>query len=64
MAIATGFSCKAKAGKGSAIVLCRRDDEGNLISIRASKVGENGIEPDVFYTLNDSDEFVAVGEAP
>jgi len=58
VAIAIGHDGKAKAGEGSAIVLCRRDDEGSLLSIRCSKVGENGIKPDTFYTLNEQDEFV------
>jgi len=50
---------KAKAGKDGAIVLCNHDDNGNIRHIRASKVGENGILPDVFYTLNDDGEFIA-----
>jgi hypothetical protein len=28
------------------------------VHIRASKVGENGIKPDVWYSLNESNEFV------
>ena len=56
-----GLSGEACAGKDGAIVLCNHDDEGNIRFIRASKVGENGIKPDVFYTLNDNGEFV---EAP
>ena len=42
---------RAKASKDAAIVLCEHDDEGKLLHIRASRVGDNGIEPDVFYTL-------------
>jgi hypothetical protein len=48
---------RAKAGEGGAIVLCEHDDDGNLLHIRASKVGENVIEPDCFYTLTNG-EFV------
>ena len=48
---------KAKAGEGGAIVLCEHDDDGNLIHIRASKVGQHGILPDTFYTLSGG-EFV------
>jgi putative uncharacterized protein (fragment) len=33
---------------------------GDLTHIKASKVGENGIKPDVFYTLNENGEFVEV----
>jgi hypothetical protein len=42
---------RAKASEGAAIVLCEHDDKGNLLHIRASRVGDNGIEPDVFYML-------------
>jgi hypothetical protein len=42
---------RAKASKDAAIVLCEHDDDGKLLHIRASKVGDNGIEPDVYYTL-------------
>ena len=54
VAIATGHSGRAKACAGSAIVLCHRDDEYKLIHVFASKVGENGIEPDVFYVLDEN----------
>jgi hypothetical protein len=62
VAIATGYKAKAKAGEGGAVVLCNRDDEGVIRHIRASKVGENGIKPYVFYVLNDSGEFQGVTE--
>jgi len=51
VAIAAGHSGRAKACAGSAIVLCFRDDEYRLVHVFAAKVGENGIEPDVFYRL-------------
>ncbi len=51
VAIATGHSGRAKACAGSAIMLCFRDDEYRLVHVFASKVGDNGIEPDVFYQL-------------
>ena len=57
---ALGYNSKAKAGIGGAIVLCHRNDDGELIHIRCSKVGENGINPDVWYSLNDEGEFVEV----
>ena len=41
-------------------MLVHRNDEGVLLHIRASKVGENGINPDVWYSLNESGEFVEV----
>lgn len=49
---------KSKASKNGAIVVCAHDDDGNLVHIRASKIGDNGIKPDVFYTLNKDGEFV------
>jgi hypothetical protein len=59
VAIATGYQSKARAPVGSAIVLAERDDNGVILHIRASKVGENEIKPDVFYTLTNG-EFVEV----
>ena len=58
--IAADFSgCgKAKSSETGAIVCVSRDDDGNILHIRASKVGENGIKPDVFYTLDAAGEFV------
>ena len=53
-----GVFGKAKASKDGAIVLCSHDDDGNLLHIKASRVGDNGIEPDVFYTLSKDGEFI------
>ncbi len=58
VAASLGIEGRARASAGSAIVLCHRDDEGRLIHIRASKVGENGVEPDTWYQLNAEGEFV------
>ena len=60
---ALGIEGKAKAGIGGAIVLCYRNNNGGLIHIRASKVGENGIKPDVFYELDENGYFVEVSDA-
>jgi hypothetical protein len=57
VALNTGRLGRARASKDAAIVLCEHDDNGNLLHIRASKVGENGIEADTFYTLQNG-EFV------
>jgi len=57
VAMSIGRYGRAKASKDAAIVLCEHDDDGKLLHIRASKVGDNGIEPDVFYTLQGG-EFV------
>jgi len=57
---ALGIEGKAKAGFGGAIVLCHRNNSGELIHIRASKVGENGVKADTWYSLDASGEFVEV----
>ena len=57
---ALGIQGNAKAGIGSAIVICHRNDSGELIHIRASKVGENGIKADTWYALDADGEFVEV----
>ena len=57
VAIATGYESKAKACAGSAIVLVNRDDNGNIRHIRASKVGYNGVKPDLFYMLDANGNF-------
>ena len=60
VAAAFGIEGKARASENGAIVLCYRDEDGELIHIRASKVGENGIEAGVWYQLNEDGEFVEV----
>ena len=55
-----GIQGKAMAGENGAIVLCNHDDVGNIRHIRASKVGDNGIEPNVWYLLNDDGEFIEI----
>ena len=60
VAIATGEKGKVRAPAGSAIVLVERDEnDGSILHIRASKIGDNGIKPDVWYLLKDG-EFVEV----
>jgi hypothetical protein len=58
VAIATGIEGRARDPAGSAIVLCYRNDDGEMIHIRASKAGENGIAPDTWYSLNSDGDFV------
>ncbi|HCF0987907.1 hypothetical protein LJG08_27210 [Pseudomonas aeruginosa] len=62
VAASLGIEGRARASAGSAIVLCHRDDEGSLIHIRASKVGENGVKPDTWYQLSAEGEFVEFDE--
>lgn len=58
VAASLGIEGKARASEGGAIVLCYRDEDGVLIHIRASKVGENGVKADTYYQLNEDGEFV------
>ncbi|HRH15500.1 MAG TPA: hypothetical protein PK225_14280, partial [Azonexus sp.] len=58
VAAATGLNGSAKGASGCAIVLVRRDVDGTIIHIRASKVGENGVKPGVWYSLDENGEFV------
>ncbi|EBQ1047027.1 hypothetical protein AYL70_23660 [Salmonella enterica] len=58
VAASLGIEGKARASEGGAIVLCYRDEDGELIHIRASKVGENGIMPNTWYQLDKDGEFV------
>lgn len=62
IAASLGIEGRARASAGGAIVLCHRDDEGRLIHVRASKVGENGVEPNTWYQLNADGEFVEYAE--
>ena len=61
IAVALGWQSKAKAGIDGAIVCVYRNDVGDLIHIKASKVGENNIKADTWYMLDSDGEFVEVG---
>ena len=61
VAASLGIQGRARAAAGGAIVLCYRDEnDGRLIHIRASKVGDNGIKPDTWYALDAAGKFVEV----
>ena len=60
IAVALGWQSKAKASINGAIVCVYRNDDGELIHIKASKVGENNIKADTWYTLDEFGEFVEV----
>ena len=60
VAIAIGRNSKSKADNGGAIVCVYRDCNGNLMHIKASKVGENGIKASTWYALDANGEFVEV----
>ncbi len=57
IALNTGLYGRARASEGGGIALCNHDDDGNLRHFRCSKVGENGIKPDVYYSLDAAGEF-------
>ena len=60
VAMGAGWQSKAMADETGAIVLVYRNMNDEIIHIRASKVGENGIKSNVWYSLNDKGEFVEV----
>ena len=51
---------RAMASETGAIVLVHRNDDGEIIHIRASKVGDNGIKAGVWYSLDEDGQFVEV----
>jgi hypothetical protein len=58
VAISSGLEGKARGEIGTAICLvCRDEDSGEIIAIRATKIGENGTKPGVWYRLNADGEF-------
>ena len=59
VAIACGAESRVMGAESAAIVLVYRNPEtGAIVHIRASKVGENGIKPGVWYSLNSNGDFV------
>ena len=60
--MSVGLKGKAMASETGAIVLVYRNMDDEIIHIRASKVGENGIKPDTWYTLNSDGDFIEVSE--
>jgi len=55
VAIATGHKSKAKAVKGSAIVVCEIDDNGNLLAIKSSVIDGELLKENTFYTLENGE---------
>lgn len=60
VACGLGWNNKAMACESGAIVLTYRNMEDEIIHIRASKVGENGIKADTWYQLDEIGDFVEV----
>lgn len=55
VAIVTGYKSKAKANVGSAIVLCERDDNYNLIGIKAAIIDGEKLKADTYYILKNGE---------
>ena len=55
VAIATGYKSKARAIKGSAIVVCERNDDGDLIGIKSAIIDGEILKENTFYTLEDGE---------
>ena len=62
IAACIGLHGKVKAGKLGAIALTRWIGSEKRYRISVGYVGENGIKPDVWYSLNEDGEFVEVAE--
>lgn len=62
VALASGREGKARGVLGSALFLVHRDSQGNIMHAWAGIVGRDGIEPDTFYSLDESGAPVKVGE--
>ena len=58
VASSTGVGGKAKAAITGAIALCHRLADGTIKHIRSSKVGENSVKPDTWYTLDSNGDFI------
>lgn len=57
IAIASGLYGKAMASEGSAIVLCRHDDNGNTTHVRSAIAGHGEVKPLTWYTLDAEGNF-------
>ena len=62
IAAALGTASKAMAGEKGAIVLAHFNDDGELVHVRASKVGENGVAAGKWYLLDADGQFVECEE--
>ena len=58
VAIATGKDSKAKAVKGSAIVLVYRDKDMNLIHVKSTIIDGKALKADTYYELNSDGDFI------
>jgi len=58
IAVSAAPNCTASAGKNGCIALTRWVESEKRYRVSVAYVGENGIEENVFYKLNDVGEFV------
>ena len=59
VAIAIGYESKAKGALGCGICVAERDDDYNLIAIKAAIIDGKKLKPDTYYTLKNG-KFVEV----
>lgn len=59
-AAVTGFHGRAMCGEDGCIALAYEQPNGKLV-MHCASVAQNGIKPNVWYTLNEVGEFVEVG---
>ncbi|MBY4730771.1 hypothetical protein K6V90_09525 [Cupriavidus pauculus] len=60
IAVASGLNCKASAGEDGCIALAWWDDDAKRFRLEVAYIGENGIEPNVMYELDEDHKFSKV----
>jgi len=60
VAMAIGKEAKAKANIGSAIILCYRNNDYELVHIKSSIIDGEILKPNTWYSLDENGEFVEV----
>ena len=60
IAVASGLNCKASAGEDGCIALAWWDDGAKRFRLEVAYIGENGIEPNVMYELDEDHKFSKV----
>jgi hypothetical protein len=59
-AMASGYAGRVMGAEGNALFLVFRDDELKIVHARAAIVGQDGIKPNVWYSLSAEGQFVEV----
>ena len=55
VACGLGFACKAKGGKGCWLVLAERNDDWDILDVKAAKVDGKKIKADTYYILKNGE---------